>query len=223
MFDDFTNQDAVAAYPGVIGVFDGVGSARLSGYVSKRAAQLTEALSIDREPFKKSTVSREATAMERFFKEAQKVLRTEFDAPDYKGSSTTGVIARTFINEQDNTPMVCVGHLGDSRAYIRSIDGAVKQLTNDHGHENKIFTSMPSGEVPDVVIAPIAKGDILLLVSDGVTGDRGDDLLSEADIAETINNAVRGHHDITLDGIVEALMKRSTKLDDTSVVARVFS
>lgn len=219
IFDDPENQDAVAVYPGVIGVFDGVGSGAHSGAVSKRAARLTETLAIDREPFKRSTIPHEAITMERFFKEAGEVLRDEFD---HEISTTTGVIARTFINEQDNTPMVCVGHLGDSRAYIRSADGVVKQLTNDHGYMNIISTHMTSGDVPDIVIAPIAKGDILLLVSDGITGDTGSDLLSEADIAKTITDVENKHGGATLDEITEALMKRSTKSDDTSVVAQRF-
>jgi protein phosphatase len=67
-----------------------------------------------------------------------------------------------------------VAHMGDSRLYVRS-DGKLRLLTEDDtwpSMRNVLTNVLGTGPMPDVHLteAPLADGDLLVLVTDGVHG-----------------------------------------------------
>lgn len=223
---DRENQDSFTFCPetGMLAAFDGVGSGEDSSVMSRAAVEFAKNFSQKHySKFDKSTISSQVTLMERFFEEAKSKLREvakEEELDEY--NDTTGVLAHYFIEQNTETPMLCVGHIGDSRAYLRRKDGHVVQLTNDQGESNIIFGAMRNHHImkgPDIVITPLAEGDTVLVVTDGITGDRYPDILSTSDIETQLNKTATRR----LSEAILGLMRLSKKRDDTTVVAARFS
>lgn len=104
--------------------------------------------------------------------------------PEYKGMGTTTVCA--FIKDNE----VCIGHVGDSRAYIISKNG-IRQVTKDHSLVQEMYDSgeisveeLKNHPVKNVITRALGvdeevnidfsseflhEGDAVLLCSDGLT------------------------------------------------------
>lgn len=115
-----------------------------------------------------------------------------------KGMGTT-VVAAAVDDEQ-----ICIGHVGDSRAY-RIRDGAIVQLTRDHSlledykdthpnmtaaevasfpYKNVIMRALGHREIVDASVHthPLRAGDLYLLCTDGLSG-----MLAEHEILRIAN------------------------------------
>jgi len=136
---------------------------------------------------------------------------TRYDNYDKMQMCTTATIA--IIRDEE----LWVGHVGDCRAYVW--DGEkVTQLTEDQGQGNVVagllgFAYPEMWEKQQVSIShPIKSGDRVLLCSDGITGDFGEDKLSLEEIEYCLKSGSPSDS-------AEFLTKVARKQDDrTSVV-----
>ena len=203
------NEDSLISLPnsGVFGVFDGVGGEVGGREASHTAARVLERKSSAMSKIKQTTSEDVVEWMRRYFSETRNTLDKS------TRGDTTGVVARLYINETGD-PMICIGHLGDSRAYIVDKNGWASRLTNDHGYKNVIYKAMGETDSTraDIVIVPFAEGDRLVLVTDGVTGDRYPDLMSTDAVGRIV------HSSSSPKKAAEQLVKASTKLDDTTAI-----
>jgi len=91
--------------------------------------------------------------------------------------------ASTLVAAAVNGGRAVIGNLGDSRAYLVR-GGAARQLTEDHAagatHGITRFVGDPRGVQPDVFVEDLARGDRLVLCSDGLTRHVGDDEIAAA-------------------------------------------
>lgn len=203
------NEDSLISLPGagVFGVFDGVGGEAGGREASRTAARVLELESSTITRIEQTTSENVVEWMRHYFSEAKNTL-------DKSGrGDTTGVVARSYIDETGD-PMICIGHLGDSRAYIVDKNGWASRLTNDHGHRNVINKAMGTTDSTgvDIVIVPFAEGDRLVLVTDGVTGDSYPDLMSTDVVGRIV------HSSSSPEEAAEQLVRASTKLDDTTAI-----
>jgi protein phosphatase len=155
------------------------------------------------------------------------------DNPRYAGMGTTLVLA-VFRPEG-----VCLGHIGDSRAYrIRA--GRIEQLTRDHSllqeqldaglitpeqaqfaaHKNLVTRAV--GVEPQVELEchahALQDGDLLLLCSDGLS-----DMVSDADLLALCQSNNDGAADLVSlsQALVNAANERGGRDNITAVLARV--
>jgi protein phosphatase len=128
---------------------------------------------------------------------------------DRAGMATT-VVAATLA---DGT--ATVAHVGDSRAYLRDPDGALTQVTRDHGMGGYITQALGLDRdvVPDVVEVPTPPGARLLLCSDGLSN------MLDADSIGVLLG--RGDAQEACDALVDEALNRGG-LDNVTVVLAVF-
>ncbi len=187
---------------GLFGVFDGVGVMARSGEAAALAAAVIERQCIDA------------------------------GAPSLQGLVDGCVEADGLISERrlgaTTATVVWIGgfelqfvSVGDSRLYHSSQHGRLAQVTRDEGNGHVLDNVLGLGAArrPDEV-APqrgtleLAPGDVLLLVTDGITGDYPPDLITAADLSE----AIEGCDDPEL--AARRLVQLARKRDDrTGLVA----
>lgn len=141
----------------------------------------------------------------------ESILKVAARESDYEGMGSTLVIA-VMMAEQ-----ICIGHLGDSRAY-RYAGGQIEQLTRDHcwldeqvaagslaadvltnpRYKNIVTRALGIEDEIDLEVHehPLERGDIFLICSDGLT-----DMVTDAQIAATLE-------------VEEALKARAQRLVD---------
>lgn len=117
------------------------------------------------------------------------------EEPSLSGMGTTAVAA---VVENGKA---CIAHVGDSRAYIITADGAIRQVTTDHSIvqqmiDNGLITPEQAREHPDrniitravgvgaainvdFCVEDLAPGDVLLICTDGLSGYVSDSLIAE--------------------------------------------
>lgn len=208
------------------GVFDGVGSGSLSNVISQTAASYMHEFASGRGygEFSGSsgplslTMDDASRLMTDYFWTAKGKLNRvaeQSGVAEDSNQDTTGVVAFTFADKDNGgRKTVCIGHIGDSRAYlVRKGKGEAIQLTNDHGEGNVIYGGMRGGSIgsPDVVIVPLCEDDTILLVSDGVTGDKPHELLSTSEIGRLVRQST------SLEGVASNLLGASRKGDDSTI------
>ena len=147
------------------------------------------------------------TLAQRFFEAAQGVT-LEVRLAEAMRDANTAVLraaeasgkehaASTLVAAAVTGHRAVIANLGDSRAYLVRA-GAARQLTEDHAagdtHGITRFVGDPRGVQPDVFVEELARGDRIVLCSDGLTRHVSDD-----EIAATASGA--------LDGAADALVQ----------------
>lgn len=185
---DFYFAGAVGRYPGLAVVADGMGG-HISGEVASRRAVevLTETLETVR-GHAPVVLARAAQAAN------VEVYNHAVDHPEHRGMGTT--MTAVLIDDQ----VGLVGHVGDSRAYLLR-DGSLTRLTDDHSwvadrvrqgllsedeaskHRYRNVITNAIGATPtfrlDVMHFRVEAGDVILVVSDGVSMLLGEPLMQQ--------------------------------------------
>lgn len=81
--------------------------------------------------------------------------------------------------------------IGDSRLYIIHEDGTGELITQDEGFENQITNAISQdyGKVKQYGEYKLKRGDKIMMCSDGITGDKGSDLMSVEEVATIVKNS----------------------------------
>ncbi len=203
-----TNQDALLIQPGLYGVADGMGGHKAGDIASRMAVLMLGRVLEDAQP---------SEALLRGGLEEINELVYEQQAQDERlsGMGTT----MTVIWEADD--FVLLGHVGDSRAYLRR-DGVLKQISEDHSMVNEmvrqglltkemaarhpyrnVITRAIGTDLkvtPDILHLDKRKGDQWLICTDGLTG-----YVSDEEIAAALNK-------LPMDDAAELLLNRALDL-----------
>ena len=203
-----TNQDALLIQPGLYGVADGMGGHKAGDIASRMAVLMLGRVLEDAQP---------SEALLRGGLEEINELVYEQQAQDERlsGMGTT----MTVIWEADD--FVLLGHVGDSRAYLRR-DGVLKQISEDHSMVNEmvrqglltkemaarhpyrnVITRAIGTDLnvtPDILRLDKRKGDQWLICTDGLTG-----YVSDEEIAAALNK-------LPMDDAAELLLNRALDL-----------
>lgn len=195
---------------GLYGVFDGMGSADDSRRVAETVAHVLQERSGEVED------SHDAESVKRWIEECLGQAHNE--TVDIDGATTASVVK--VITDNEGERRAVWASVGDSRIYIASNEGAVRRITRDEGgldagqpgHTiNNVIGVRDRYEfrqTGDVVLNP---GDRLLIVSNGITGDKEEELLNDQEIADAVNGK-------TAEDAARSLIDISRKYDDKSVV-----
>jgi protein phosphatase len=198
------NEDAYFVRSPIFVVADGMGGAQAGEVASKAAAEAFDRDLPDAPPERVLQETIEAAN-----REIHELARAD---PSRAGMGTT--ITAAIVNAQSDE--VCIGHVGDSRAY-RLREGKLERLTRDHSlveemrrkgqitdaqaedHPQRSIITRALGPEPsvevDVRTVSAAPGDVFLLCSDGLTTmvDEkriGEVLAGEASIKEAVRTLI---------------------------------
>jgi serine/threonine protein phosphatase PrpC len=216
------NQDSGYAGPHLLVIADGVGGSARGDVASSVTVEVLRQL--DQAPGN-DMLSALAGAIHRSH---DRIAGLVAENPEIDGTSTT-VTAVIFDGTQ-----IGVGHVGDSRGYLLR-DGAISQLTTDHTfvqslidegritedearvhpHRNLILRAVDGVHEPepDVFTLEVARGDRILLCSDGCSG-----VLSDEDLARLLGDGSADHAAVSL---VSASLDAGSTDNVTVVIADV--
>ena len=212
------NEDAFVAEPPLFAVADGIGGARAGEIASRLAAAAVKSERGD------------GSGAERVLSVIQAANRSVYErsAEDENtwGMGTTMTVA---LVEDD----VTIGHVGDSRAYLRR-GGGLEQLTDDHSlvaelvrggklspeeaenHPQRSVITRALGSDPDVDVDVFTvrpeRGDVFLICSDGLT-----DMLDDETILRVLQENAGN-----LEAAAKALIREANRAggeDNITVVA----
>jgi protein phosphatase len=207
-------EDAYAAKPdqGVFAVFDGVGGSKSGqgGDAAKMAAEMVEQWN-----FNDRSASNPANGLRDFLLAANNTIYKKHN----QQSTTTGTIVKVFRNTEGQR-YAAYASVGDSRLYRLSNRGEISLLTEDEG-EGRYITNglgLGRGSVEQFSNVPLGKGDKLLLVTDGVTGDKGGDLVSPEELANVIRSSQPGQAANNLVHLDDYGLRSQQKNDDRTAV-----
>ena len=214
------NEDSYVHQPPIFAVADGMGGALAGELASRLAVEAVEAGGGDGGAGVEFVTSLVQAANHSVYE------RSRSDS-SVSGMGTTMTLALV------EGPVVTIGHVGDSRAYLFR-DGELKQVTNDHSlvaelmrsgkltaeeaehHPQRSVITRALGTDPDVdvdtYIVEVEPGDLFLLCSDGLTSMVGNDA-----ILRTITER-RGDLDATARALIELANKGGGE-DNITVVA----
>jgi protein phosphatase len=212
-----TNEDSFVAAPPLFAVCDGMGGAEAGEVASALAVETLAARFAAGEGI--ATAARAANAAV-FARAAQR-----------REESGMGTTLTALVVDDDEGHFA---HVGDSRAY-RLRDGVLEQLSADHSlvgamvregqltreeaaaHPQRSILSRALGTEADVEVdefsADLRPGDVLLLCSDGLSGEVGDDTIRELLGAAAPAEAARA--------LVDAALAAGGHDNVTAVVVRV--
>jgi serine/threonine protein phosphatase PrpC len=177
----------------LIAVCDGMGGAAAGDVASTIAATTLVELLQGRSPFADMEAAQQS--MQAAVSAVNQAIRgAAADDPMRHGMGTTMTAALAIGAE------LLIGHVGDSRAYLRR-GRALTQLTTDHSivgqliaagrlqpdqarsyeHRNVLLQALgvQPRVGPEMITAQLRAGDVLLLCSDGLTGPLADDVILE--------------------------------------------
>jgi protein phosphatase len=214
------NQDALGVLParGLAVVADGMGG-HAAGEVASRIARDRIVAEIER-----------GLGLVRAIRAANDAVRAAaLDVPSQRGMGTTVVAAQ--IDEPRGA--ATVAWVGDSRAYLWR-DGELRRVTRDHSlvqrlidrgeitlaeaerhPERNVLVRCLGFETPEVdaVALALERDDLLLLCTDGVTGE-----LSDARVAAILAEAASPQ--AAADALIDAVIAHQGGDDATAVVVR---
>lgn len=212
-----TNEDSFVAAPPLFAVCDGMGGAE--------AGEVASALAVE-------TLAARFAAGEGIAAAARAANAAVFArAGERREESGMGTTLTALVVDDDEGHFA---HVGDSRAY-RLRDGVLDQLSADHSlvgemvregqltreeaaaHPQRSILSRALGTEPDVEVdefsADLRPGDVLLLCSDGLSGEVGDDTIRELLGASAPAEAARA--------LVDAALAAGGHDNVTAVVVRL--
>ncbi len=195
------NEDRVACFRGaseVIGLLaDGMGGGAIGATMSDQAVRIAG------EALRETSTADSRTRLVHAFRLANQALLnlTRVSSRYYEGGST---LVAVLIQSQHGNPVAHIARLGDSRAYLRSASGGVRQIGRDHTYGEELrhwgdqgWAEAPGAheltyalgaeleieKVPDFYhCVPLQHGEMILLCSDGlssyVSHDELDQLLA---------------------------------------------
>ncbi len=215
------NQDSGYAGPWLLTVCDGVGGAARGDIASSTAVQQIRRL--DEQPRDDDLMSLVAGALHRAHDRIGELVEED---PALTGTSTTATVA-LFDGRR-----LCLGHLGDSRAYLLH-DGELTRLTHDHTfvqslidegriteeearthpHRNLILKAIDGIHEadPDLFFVGLTPGDRILLCSDGACG-----VLTDGRMADILTT---GTPDFAAVELVRAALEAGSNDNVTCLVA----
>ena len=159
---------------GLFGVFDGVGGSDDGRGASRCAADVLSTLS---EQYEFVDGANLAWALD----QANTAILSN---PNLRGrGQTTGVVAK--ITEIDGKKVLAYAMVGDSRLYKIDKQNNVELITQDEGEGRYITNAIgdPRCQVKQFGEFVINPGDRFMLCSDGITGDKPEEMMSGAQIA----------------------------------------
>ncbi|MCH5645611.1 MULTISPECIES: PP2C family serine/threonine-protein phosphatase [unclassified Gordonia (in: high G+C Gram-positive bacteria)] len=196
-----TNEDAALAMPGIYLLADGMGG-HDSGELASEAALLT----LSEAPAAGDINDTQVALNDLLALAQQRIGAIDTESDRRAGTTATGVVLVT----DEGRPHWLVVNIGDSRTY-RYQNGTLNQLTTDHSQvqefieagfltpeqartdprRNVITRALGAGmidPIADFRSTPAYPGDVLLICSDGLTGELPDeeiaDILREAGNSE---------------------------------------
>ena len=134
-----------------------------------------------------------------------------------RGATTATIVKLS----EDHRTLSCAS-IGDSRAYLIR-NGKAELLTKDDGEGNKIFKYIGDPAFKDiskvskenVITRSVLPGDRILLCTDGITGDKAPELMSNETIANIVTMS-------TPEDAAKRLTQFASKIDDrTAIVIEV--
>ena len=129
---------------------------------------------------------------------------------------STGVLAKEI--DRNGRRMMAYAMVGDSRLYVVHQDGSVEQVTKDEGYENVITNALGNpvgpgeGRTRQFGEFDIHDGDRFVLCSDGITGDKGTDLMSNEELGRIVMSS-RSAREASLN-----LVNNARKKDDRTAI-----
>lgn len=206
--DDATFVDAEN---GIFAVFDGAGGVGKAGVAAKVAGMAANGM----RDFVKSRAPKDSDDLEQILRSLSGRISREGE-----GGVTTAVVAR--IGVRDGKRVLDYAAAGDSRIYVIHHNGYVEQITRDEivrkgyvdfldnglGYHN--FRVEQKGEVK------LDKGDMVLLCSDGITGNNEKNRMSNEEIARIFRG--RSKSENRAKAITHALVRKAKKIDDQTAI-----
>ncbi|MCX2752532.1 MULTISPECIES: PP2C family serine/threonine-protein phosphatase [unclassified Gordonia (in: high G+C Gram-positive bacteria)] len=192
-----TNEDAALALPGMYLLADGMGG-HDSGELASEAALLTLSEATSAGELKATQLQLDDLLLAA----QRRIGEIDTETERRAGTTATGIVLVT----HEQTPHWLVLNIGDSRTY-RFQNGSLNQLTTDHSQvqefidagfltpeqartdprRNVITRALGAGmvdPVADYSSTPAFPGDVLLLCTDGLTGE-----LPDEEIGDILRNA----------------------------------
>ncbi len=163
------------------GVFDGAGGSADGRAASQTAAKVVREMSGQ---FELASGSSLASVLNNADEQVSATCASSY---------TTGVLAR--VSKRNGYDILSYASVGDSRIYIVDKKGKARMVTDDEGEGrylanaigHKRYEDEPCcQQFGDVYLNP---GDRVVLCSDGITGDYGDDLMSEEELGKIVYNS----------------------------------
>lgn len=218
---DHANQDRYVNDPTrrVYAVFDGIGGDREGGEAAQAAAEYIHSATV-RGNLGTLAVSRAIDLQDVMYAQARVLQGANTYLKGIDGG-TTATLAEVVESEQQI--FAVWSSIGDSRIYRhRLADFKMQQLSRDEGTENvlakylKYDAPAQRSSILQYHIERLADGDGLILVTDGVTGDRGYDLMDSREVERHYSEGV------TPTEAAINLVRNARKIDDrTAVVVRI--
>ena len=187
------------------GVFDGAGGMAGGRLASQITANVLREYS---DKYEMKSCSALAAALE----DANRRVANDPNA----GASTAAVAA---VYNRNGRMLLSYASVGDSRIYVVDAAGKARLITEDEGIgriiTNAIGHIKDNGEPTATQFGEIDlhEGDRVVICSDGITGDYGDDLMSETELG----NIVRDSHG-AMDATKNLLSAARKKDDRTAIV-----
>lgn len=128
---------------------------------------------------------------------------------------STAVLAKAI--RQGNQIKLAYASVGDSRIYIVDSNGNTRQITRDEGEGKYITNAIGDGTENGNIVKQfgeviLRKGDRVVLCSDGVTGDYGDDIMSDRELGYIVSHS-RSAQDASKNLLANARKKRRSYSD----------
>jgi protein phosphatase len=198
-------EDSVLCRPdaGLFGVFDGAGGEGHGEEASRFAAQMIERY-------------HNAYGTESLNELIGSVESTMISMEEHRTRGMTTAVLGKVITKGDRKYLAYV-NIGDSRLYVVHANGEADLITTDEGFGNVITNAMSAdgGSVKQYGTIPVDSGDRIVLCSDGITGDRDPDLMSNEELARIVMGSKNA------DDAAKNLVTGARKRDDRT--ALVFS